>query len=298
MQRLGLVVHPARNVDGALAALREWAAGHGFETLQVPVRGEQRDVAEECDPATCDLVVAVGGDGTMLAAMHEAAAVDRAVLGVACGSLGVLTSVGAHEIASALERWAGGDWGPRRLPALQANSDGGPRFHAFNDIVIARHGQGQVRATARADGVLFNRFAGDGCVVSTPVGSSGYTIAAGGPLLASDLEGFVLTPLNVHGGFRAPLVLSARSVLDLDVTPGYGGARIEVDGQVRDMPLTTVTVRFVPAAVTVVAFDDQEPILTGLRRRQILTDSPRIMAEAERGLAGDYCEPAEAEARA
>jgi NAD+ kinase len=227
----------------------------------------------------------------MLAAMHEAAAAGRPVLGVACGSLGALTSVGAPGIGTALDRWASGDWTPRALPALRASCDG-MSIHAFNDIAIARHGQGQVRATARVDGILFNRFAGDGCVVSTPVGSSGYTIAAGGPLLTPEVEAFVLTPLNAHGGFRASLVVSAGSLLELDVTPGYGGARIEVDGQVREIPLTTVTVGFEPSAVTVVTFDDQEHLLTGLRRRRILTDSPRLMAEddRDRDLAADYCE--------
>jgi NAD+ kinase len=288
MPSLGLVVHPSRNVDRALAALREWAGGHGFHTVQVPVPGEQRDVAEERDAGSCELVVAVGGDGTMLAAMHAAAAAERPVLGVACGSLGVLTSVGVSGIATALERWIVGDWTERPMPALEFDCDGTGAV-AFNDVVIARHGEGQVRVVAFADGVLFNRFAGDGCVVSTPLGSSGYTIAAGGPLLAPDVDGFVLTALNVHGGSLAPLVLNGGSVLELDVNPGYGGARIEVDGHVRDLPVSVLTVRFAPAAVTVVGFDDQESVLTGLRRRRILADSPRIVAEDERSATGSDC---------
>jgi NAD+ kinase len=279
MRRIGLVVHPSRNVDAALQVLRAWAAEHDAETVQVQVPGQHQRVAEPGDAADCDLVVAVGGDGTMLAAIHLAAAADRPVLGVACGSLGVLTSVTAEQLTAALDRVARGEWTATSLPALQVDREGGGPLLAFNDLAIVRHGQGQVRAIVKADGVLFTRFAGDGCIVSTPVGSSGYTLAAGGPLLAPGLAAFVMTPLNVHGGSRAPLVLGAQSELELSTRVGYGGARVEVDGQVGDVPMGWLRVRFKPSAATVVTFADQEPLLTGLRRRQILVDSPRIIAE-------------------
>ena len=280
--RIGLVVHPARNVDGALQAVRAWAGEHGAQTVQVIVPSQQREVAEPAPAAECDIVVAIGGDGTMLAATHAAAAADRPVLGIACGSLGVLTSVTAERIRTAMDRFNGGDWIPMALPALVVDREDGERLIAFNDIAIVRHGQGQLRATVKADGVLFTRFAGDGCIVSTPVGSSGYTLAAGGPLLAPGIAAFVMTPLNVHGGSHAPLVLSAESELELNTIVGYGGARVEIDGQVGDVPIGWLRITFTSAAATVVTFADQEPLLTRLRRRQILVDSPRIIAEDRR----------------
>jgi NAD+ kinase len=279
MQRIGLVVHPSRNVDGAIERLRSWADGHGIETAQVAIPGQGRRIAEKRDATDCDLLVAVGGDGTMLAATHAAALADRPVLGVSCGSLGVLTSVSAGQIEQALDRFARGDWTAKSLPALRAEREGAEPELAFNDIVIARHGLGQVRITVHADGVLFNRFAGDGCIVSTPAGSSGYTLAAGGPLLARDVAAFVLTPLNAHGGFRPPLVLSASSGLEIAATPGFGGARLELDGQVGDVPVGSLTLHLVESAVSVVTFADQLPVLAALRAKQILTDSPRIVAE-------------------
>jgi NAD+ kinase len=279
MHRIGLVVHPSRNVDGAIRRLRTWADGHGVETVQVAIPGQGRRVAEKRDAADCDLLVAVGGDGTMLAATHAAALADRPVLGVACGSLGVLTSVAAGQVAGALDRFVAGDWTAKTLPALRAERADAEPALAFNDIVIARHGLGQVRITVTADGVLFNRFAGDGCIVSTPAGSSGYTLAAGGPLLARDVAAFVITPLNAHGGFRPPLVIGASSQLEVAATPGFGGARLEIDGQVSDVPIGSLTLRLVESAVSVVTFADQLPVLTALRGKRILTDSPRIVAE-------------------
>src|SRR5919112_3336501 len=113
LRRLGLVVHPRRQIDIALDHAREWAEAHGAELVQIPVSGQERVVADPGEVASCDLVLAVGGDGTALHALHAAAAVNRPVLGVACGSLGALTATSAEELAEALDEIAGGRWSPR-----------------------------------------------------------------------------------------------------------------------------------------------------------------------------------------
>ncbi|MEA2405788.1 MAG: kinase [Thermoleophilaceae bacterium] len=275
-------MHPSRDIEQTLDAIGAWAEQSGVELVQVPVGDEKRQVAEPGDAAECDLIVAVGGDGTMLAAMHAAARVERPVLGVACGSLGVLMTVPARHTTASLERYAAGDWGRRLLPALEATPDGGPPMFAFNDLAIARRGQGQVASAVAVDAVLYARFVGDGFVVSTPVGSSAYTLAAGGPVLAPGAEGFVLTPLAAHGGSVPPLVIGDGSVLRVDVTPGYGGIRLEVDGRLMDEEPRSLEVRLRPAVVTLVAFDGQEPLLSGLRRRGLIADSPRVLARDKR----------------
>ena len=85
-----------------------------------------------------------------------------------------------------------------------------------------RAGIGQLRVTSRVNGVLFTRLAGDGCIVSTPIGSSAYALAAGGPLLAPETDAYVLTPLPTHGGSRLPLVIGAGSRLELELSAGLG----------------------------------------------------------------------------
>jgi NAD+ kinase len=125
--------------------------------------------------------------------------------------------------------------------------------------------------------------AGDGCIVSTPTGSSAYALAAGGPLIEPDLEALLITPLTAHGGSCPPLVVRATSVIRLDATTGFGGARLELDGQVADAVRGPVTISLRRGVATLVGFPDQEPFLTVLRQRQIIADSPRIVAEeAER----------------
>jgi NAD+ kinase len=279
--RVGLVVHPRRDVEPALAAARAWAASHRVALGQVPIPGQSRRVAEPVDVASCDLVLALGGDGTALATLHAAAPASRPVLAVACGSIGVLTSVPAEGLPAALDQVAAGKWSERRLPALEI-AGGADSLFAINDFAVVRDGTGQVITEIRVDDELYARTAGDGLVVATPVGSSAYTMAAGGPILAPGVQGFVVTPLDQHGGVSPPLVVGPDSGLSLSVHPGYGGSRFEVDGQEVAMETHQVTARLHQDFATLVTLAEEEPLLTGLRRRGLVVDSPRILVRDAR----------------
>jgi NAD+ kinase len=282
LSRIGVVVHPRRDIDQPLAALRAWAVEHGSELIQIAVVGQDRRVAETGEPEDCDLIVAIGGDGTMLAALRAGAPHGRPVLGVASGSIGALAAITVTHVDSALDRFSRGDWHPHRLPALVVSHDHGADLFALNDVSVVRAAEGQVRTSASVDGTLYARFAGDGCVVSTPIGSSAYSLSAGGPLLAPDVRGFVLTPLPTHGGFCPPLVVGHEAKLQLEFNLGHGGARLEVDGQVWGTDIGLMTIVRADSMATTVTFNDQEPFIAGLRERQIIVDSPRILAEDER----------------
>jgi NAD+ kinase len=282
LRRVGVVVHPTRDVDEPIGEVFDWARAREVVVGQIAFGNSGRSVAERVDPDEQDLIIAIGGDGTTLHAIRSGARKERPVLGVACGSLGALTTVPAHHVGHALDRFAKGDWVVKKLPALAIRVDGDAVEQAFNDLVLVRQGEGQLRVSASVDGTLFARFAGDGCIASTPVGSSAYTIAAGGPLLPVGLQAFALTPLPTHGGFRPPLVIHGESELVLEVVSGFGGARLEIDGQVRQLNAKRLSIRFSENAATVVSFTDQHPFLTQLRDRGIISDSPRIIADDER----------------
>jgi NAD+ kinase len=281
-RRIGLVVHPSRSVDRPLRLVQEWSEEHGVEVTQVPAAYSQRQVAGEGDPGEADLIVSIGGDGTTLAALRSAALAGRPVLGIACGSLGALATVPVPDVTRSLERFSRGEWEPREFPALAVTRPDGEPLFALNDVAVVRAGGGQVRVSAHVDGGLYARIAGDGAIVSTPIGSSGYTISAGGPLLGSGLEGFVFTALPKHGGFAPPLVIPAHSVLELEIGAGFGGARLEVDGQVVGDRAQSLAIRWREGVATMVSFPDQETLLAGLRRRRIILDSPRVAADSER----------------
>jgi NAD+ kinase len=291
LSRLGLVVHPRRGLNKALATLRGWSDDNGVDVVQVPAAGQDRTVAEPGDPADCDAIVALGGDGTTLAALRTGAAAGRPVMGVACGSLGALTAVTADDLAAALDRLAAGDWTPRPLPALAVESDGNETWMGVNDVVVVRQGAGQISAEVRVDGELFIRFAGDGLVTATPLGSSAYTLAAGGPVLAPGGSGLVFTPLSPHGGCCPPLVAAGTSRLTIALDPGHGGARIELDGQIHDRvephAPRTLSISLRESHATLVALGGEEPLLAGLRRRRVIMDTPRILAREDREATAD-----------
>jgi NAD+ kinase len=280
--QLGLVLHPRRDVDGALQAIRGWASKHGVAVGQVAIPGQPRRMGDPVDVAACDLLLAVGGDGTTLAALHAGADASRPVLGVAAGSIGILTSVNVSDLAVALERVAEGNWTPRALPGLEVTARTGEVQMAINDFAVIRDGTGQVITAIRVDDELYARTAGDGLVVATPLGSSAYTMAAGGPILAPGAQGIVVTPLAHHGGVAPPLVVGPDSRVVLSVEPGYGGARFEADGQVLATEAAEVTVTLRPEFATMVTLGDQEPMLTGLRRRGLVVDGPRILVRDAR----------------
>ena len=281
--QVGVVVHPRRDVDAALAATRAWAATHGVALGQILIPGQTRRVAEAVDVESCDLLLALGGDGTALAALHAAASYSRPVLGVACGSIGVLTSVPAGNLSAALDQVASGKWRPRPLPALEIAAGPADRRFAINDFAMIRDGTGQVITEIRVDDELYARTAGDGLVVATPLGSSAYTMAAGGPLLAPGAQGIIVTPLAQHGGVSPPLVAGPDSRVRVLVEPGYVGSRFEIDGQEAGVEALEVSVSLRQDYASLVTLADQEPLLTGLRRRGLVVDSPRILARDARG---------------
>src|SRR3954469_10833934 len=134
--RLALIVHPSRPVTAPLETLERWAGEHGLGVVQIPTDGgSMRELAPQGELEDGDLVVTLGGDGTVLSALRAAAPVDAPVLGVACGSLGALTAVDADGVEQALERVHSGDWTARRLPALAIHPAHGADAWAVNDFV-------------------------------------------------------------------------------------------------------------------------------------------------------------------
>ena len=292
LRRVGVVVHPTRDTHGALSTLRRWADARELELVQLATDGEaHRQVAAPGEVAADDLVVALGGDGTVLAALRAAAGTSTPVLGVACGSLGALSAVTANELVAALGRYATGDWTPRTLPALAIDAGGTVSDWAVNDLVLVRRGSGQLAADVSVDDELYVRLAGDGVVVATPLGSSAYSMAAGGPVLATDTAAFVCTPLAMHGGNGPPLVVPAGATLAIDVRPGYAGFDVEIDGRRRHLDARRFRLTLQQHKLVLVTLDGPRHGLTALRRRTLVADSPRILARDERA-AGESAPPA------
>jgi NAD+ kinase len=278
LRQVGLVVHPTRALDRAFGELGAWASAHGLMVGQVPVPGQTRQVADPVAAGACDLLLAFGGDGTVLSALHAAAPTSRPVLGIACGSLGALTSVSVERIAWALDEIAAGRWTPVAIAGLDVTWGEAQAAVAINDVAVIRGGSGQIIVSIALDDVLYAELAGDGVVVATVLGSSAYTMAAGGPLLAPGADGMAVTPLLTHGGSCPPLVAGPGSRVTLRVQPGHGAIEVELDGRRSPVEGHLLTIQHREDYATLVTLDADEPRLTRLRRRGLLRDSPRALA--------------------
>ena len=229
---VGIVVHPSRDIDGPLDRLRDWAEAHGVTVVQVPVPARTGASPSPATPATAISSSPSAATGRCSRpSVPRSPCAGRSSVSPAAASACSPRSP-ALTVPEALDRFYRGDWTPRALPALTVTRPDGPDLTAFNDACVVRNGIGQVRVTSMVDGVLFTRLAGDGCIVSTPLGSTAYALAAGGPLMAPGTDAYLLMPLASHGGWRQPLVVPAAAELALEISAGIGGARLEIDGQV------------------------------------------------------------------
>ena len=281
--RVALVLHPTRPVAAPLETLERWTRESGLDLVQIPTAGgPEREVALRGELQPGDLVVALGGDGTVLSALRAAAPHNAPVLGVACGSLGALTSVQGDGLEDALQRVRSGDWTARRLPALAIHPADAPEEWAVNDFVVVRRGAGQVVVDVSVDDELYVRLAGDGLIVASPLGSSAYSMAAGGPLLAAGTLALVCTPLAMHGGSAPPLVVPATANVRIEVHPSFAGFDIEIDGHTYPLQGLDYRLSLHVEKVTLVSFGKLGLGLEGLRERRLITDSPRVLARDDR----------------
>ena len=175
--------------------------------------------------ALADVVLALGGDGTMLRAVHEFPGIP--LLGLNLGSLGYLSSVGEGDFACAVEMLARGEFRVAERSALAvrkfqvgAQWRGEFKAVALNDVVVMREMSGHAAILDMSvDEKRPTRYLADGIVVATPTGSTAYSLSAGGPVLMPDSRSFVVTPMNPHALGIRPLVVGDGAVLSVSSYP-------------------------------------------------------------------------------
>lgn len=214
------------------------------------------------DPAVADVLLTLGGDGTLLRGARYLAGHSSPILGINLGRLGFLTSCGREEIEPALELLARGEYHAEARMALDAavnDADGNERARLFalNDIVLHKGGFARMLSVkVTADGSPVAAFAADGVCVSTPTGSTGYSLSAGGPVVYPTLESIILAPISPHTLTLRPMVLPADTSIVLEASDGPSELLVTADGQVGTSftPGETLTVRRADRPVLIVRF--------------------------------------------
>lgn len=178
-----------------------------------------------------DLVVSLGGDGTMLRAAQHAHAADVPLLGVNLGTLGYLTEVDpTHEI-EALRRVLAGDYEIQDRMMLSCSIDGAGSFVGLNEVLVERASRRRlVRLGVKVGGESLGDFNADGVIVATPTGSTAYALSAGGPIVSPRAECLVVVPVSPHMVFARPLVLAADEVVEITVRGSGQPASLSLDG--------------------------------------------------------------------
>jgi NAD+ kinase len=235
---VGLVLHPQRDCSTVMSTIVGWARGRNAEVLGLAgdlarIDGAAVAVEPECLAERSDLVVSLGGDGTMLRAMRLARDSGVPVLGVNLGRLGFLAEIDIPELADALSAIDEHRFTVERRSGVRATFGGGETV-AFNDIALVRiPGLGSSAAIGlRVEGNPFVRYAADALIVATPTGSTAYSFSAGGPIVSPSAEGLLVTPAAPHSAFNRALFLSGGEKLALDVLPGSCELAVEADGAV------------------------------------------------------------------
>jgi NAD+ kinase len=237
VRRVGLVVHAGRpSAVEAARSLVGWLRGRGLSVRCLagePVAGDEaRDQASF--PDGLDLVVSVGGDGTLLRAAQLASRADAPVLGVNVGRLGFLTEVGPEDAPELLDRLLDGRARIEERLAVVARPRGAPWDEpqwALNEVIVEKRARHRlVTLAARIGGEYVTTFSADGVIVATPTGSTAYSFSARGPIVSPRASCLVLTPVSPHMVFDRSIVLAPEEGVTLEVIGDEPGL-LSADGR-------------------------------------------------------------------
>jgi len=236
--KVALVVHPAR--EEALEAgtdVVKLCAERGIATRSlddVDVGADERAASDGLAEGS-DLVVSVGGDGTLLRAAHMASGPGVPVLGVMVGRLGFLTEVEPEDVPSVLDAFVAGELVVDERLTVEAEAEGAPwsdRKWALNEIMVEKRARHRIISLAvHVGGEYVTTVSGDGVIVATPTGSTAYSFAARGPIVHPGVACLILTPVSPHMVFDRPLVLAPDEEVEIEVE-GEEPGLLAPDGRV------------------------------------------------------------------
>ncbi len=230
MKRVGILYHPkiaaarplAEELTGFLPSLDAsvWlCSAWDEERARAQVEGTE-------------LILSVGGDGTILRAARAVVPLSVPIVGIKLGGLGFLTELSAEEARDRLPALLKGEGWIDERAMLQAELTGKETFHALNDVVLGRGAISRViYVETTIDGTPLTTYKADGVIIATATGSTGYSLADGGPILYPQAREIILNPICPHPAFTNALVLLPTAVVELRVRTDHQ-AMLSIDGQI------------------------------------------------------------------
>jgi NAD+ kinase len=238
-----IISRPARpEVAQTLPQLFSWLHAHGYHIIIDQETAQYSNGADEQVPRTqmssraLDLVVVLGGDGTLLSAARSTAPVDVPLLGVNLGSLGFLTEVPLAALFPMLEKIDKGSAAVEQRVLMQVELRRGEEvrgsYQVFNDAVVNKTARARLNHYELfVDKQFVSSYLADGMIVATPTGSTAYSLSAGGPVLMPTVNAFVVTPVSPHSLTHRPLVVPDSVLVEVLMRTGGDVAYLSLDGQ-------------------------------------------------------------------
>ncbi len=207
-----------------------------FETKTAELIGEKSAGSSHDLGAACEILVVLGGDGTILQVLHDLGERLKPIFGINLGSLGFLTCVSSSSHALAVDCIVAGNFILSQRTLLEVEIESGGRITGrrigLNDAVISRGEMSRlIRLETRIDGNVLTEYNADGLVISTPTGSTAYSLSAGGPILMPDCGVFVITPICPHVLTNRSVIVSDQSRISVRPCTGQQDVFLTVDGQ-------------------------------------------------------------------
>lgn len=210
-----------------------------------------------------DVILAMGGDGTMLLAARRIGKAEKPLLGVNLGGLGFLAEVSVDELYPRMEKFFRKEYRIEKRMVLEVQVEKGNEkqtFYGLNDIVLDRGGSPRIiQIHVEVNSIFFNRYVSDGLIVATPTGSTAYSLSASGPVVVPNLECMILSPICPHSLSARPTVIAPDSIVSLRIESPLE-AMLSMDGQIHTSVSnsTKITVRKADHAVHLILFHDHD----------------------------------------
>ncbi|ABR33880.1 MULTISPECIES: NAD(+)/NADH kinase [Clostridium] len=263
MNNIGIAINPSKDVDNRILNMVVKKFKEKFNLKNIEVFNSF-DI-EEQNLADIDLLIVLGGDGTLLGIARSLNdSFNSPILGINIGNLGFLSSVDISDIDIALEKLKDGKYKfvDRMMLNCKVESDENKEeLKALNDVVLARGTLSRmVKFTIFVDGKIYSTFKGDGLIIATPTGSTAYSFSAGGPFIYPDLELITITPICPHTKSMQTIVLKGDSVIDIYADHEEEKIYLTVDGQkaIKINHETSVKVSKNKKSVKLLVFDDYD----------------------------------------
>lgn len=241
MKRIGIIAKPRPEAKPLLEDLLQWIEARDVEPIldvdTAAIIGHASSFKKNEVPAAADLIIVLGGDGTLLSVARLVEGKDVPILGVNLGSLGFMTEVTIGELFPVLDDVLTGQYtvSERVMLKCHVHRQGERIAQAIvlNDVVINKGALARIiEMEAYVDGVFVNKFRADGLIIATPTGSTAYSLAAGGPILYPNLEALIINPICPFTLTNRPLVIPDTVKIEVILVKDNEDVMVTLDGQV------------------------------------------------------------------